>query len=139
MNTKKYAEEFFEIIIGKHKNFINMPLECSKGEFGTLLYLVFINKDVTPSKLCEEIGVSLPRMTTILNALETKKLIEKTINSSDKRKIIINITKEGKDLVLKKREEAINNIIKIIEKLDEEEIKEYIKIAKKISNIMNEV
>ena len=60
-------------------------------------------------------------------------------DKDDKRKTIIYITPTGKELVLKKKEEAINKMEKIIERLDEEDIEEYIKLAEKIGNIIKEV
>ena len=94
---------------------------------------------ITPSELAEILDVSLPRVVSLLNSLESKKLIEKKTDSQDKRKTIINITKVGKELVLSKKEEAISKIARIIEKLDEEDINEYIRLAKKIGRIMEEM
>lgn len=109
------------------------------GETGALLYLTFVQDGITPSELAQTLDVSMPRIVSILNSLESKKLIEKAADKEDKRKTIINITKNGKELVLEKREEAINKITKVIEKLDEEDINQYIRLAKKIGKIMEEM
>lgn len=58
-------------------------------------------------------------------------------DKEDKRKTIINITEQGRNLVLAKKEEAIEKIAKIVEELDEKDINEYIRLAKKISIIMD--
>ena len=139
MDAKAKAEEFFEIITERKKSLVEIPLNCSQGETGTLLYLTFVKDGITPSELSERLGVSLPRIASVLNSLESKKLIKKTTASDDKRKTIVNITKTGEELLLNKKEEAINNIAKIIEKLDEEDINEYIRLAKKIGKIMDEM
>lgn len=83
--------------------------------------------------------MSLPRIASVINSLESKKLIEKMNDREDKRKTIIYITPTGKEMILKKKEETINKMEKIIEKLDEEDIEEYIKLAEKIGNIIKEV
>lgn len=81
----------------------------------------------------------MPRVASLLNTLEPKKLVEKLTDKEDKRKTIVNITSVGKELILNKKEETINRITKIIEKLDEEDINEYIRLAKKIGKIMEEM
>lgn len=139
MDAREKAEEFFKIIIERRKTLVEIPLNCSQGETGTLLYLTFVNGGITPSELSENLGVSLPRIASVLNSLETKKLIIRTTDIKDKRKTIVNITETGEKMLLSKKEEAINNIAKIIEKLDEKDINEYIRLAKKISNIMEEM
>lgn len=110
-----------------------------RGETGALLYLTFVQDGITPSEISEILGVSMPRAVSLLNSLESKKLIEKITDKEDKRKTIVNITEAGKELVLSKKEEAINKITRVIEQLDEEDINQYIRLAKKIGKIMEEM
>lgn len=139
MNARAKAEEFFETIVTRKKTLVEIPLNCSQGETGALLYLTFVKDGITSSELAENLSVSLPRTIAILNTLESKKLIKKVIDSEDKRKTIVNITDVGKKLVLSKKEEGIDKIAKVIEKLDEEDINEYIRLAKKIGKIIEEM
>ncbi len=139
MNCKEKAIEFFEIIAKRKKTLVEIPLNCSQGETGTLLYLTFMKNLISSSELAENLNVSLPRITSVLNSLETKKLVKKRIDSEDKRKTIVEITPVGKELVLSKKQEAVEKIEKIIEKLTEEEINQYIRISQKIGNIMDEM
>lgn len=139
MNAKVKAEEFFETIITRKKSLVEIPRNFSQGEVGTLLYLTFAKDKITSTELAENLDVSLPRVASILNSLEAKKLVQKLVDDTDKRKTVINITQKGKNLVLSKKEEAIINITKIIEKLDEKDINEYIRLVKKIGKIMDEM
>lgn len=139
MNCKEKAIEFFEIIAKRKKTLVEIPLNCSQGETGTLLYLTFMKNSISSSELAENLNVSLPRITSVLNSLEAKKLVEKRIDSEDKRKTIVEITPVGKELVLSKKQEAVEKIEKIIKKLTEEEINQYIRISQKIGNIMDEM
>ncbi len=139
MNYDSKAEEFFEMMAKKKKKLIEIPLNCSQGETGTLLYLTFIQDGISSSELAEHLDVSLPRITSLLNALETKKMVKKRACPLDKRKTIIHITKYGKELVLSKKQEAIDKITKIMEKLDEKDINEYIRISKKIGEIIEDI
>lgn len=139
MDARAKAEEFFETIVQKKKTLIEIPLNCSQGETGTLLYLTFVKDGISSSELADILEVSLPRVASVLNSLETKNFIEKNIDKKDKRKTIIHITETGKELVLCKKEEAINKITKIIERLDEKDINEYIRLSKKIGKIIQEM
>ena len=139
MDYREKAEEFFEIIAKKRKTLIEIPLNYSQGETGALLYLTFVKEGISASELAENLDVSLPRITSVLNSLETKKMIEKRIDSKDKRKTIIYITNKGKKIVLSKKQEAIEKIMKVVEKLDEEDINEYIRLVKKIGEVSENI
>lgn len=139
MDCKAKAEEFFELIANRRKTLVEIPLNCSQGETGTLLYLTFVKDNISASKLAESLEVSLPRITSVLNSLESKKLIERKVDSEDKRKTVVSITDVGKKLVLSKKEEAVEKISKIIERLDEKDINQYIALARKIGKIIDEV
>ena len=139
MNAKVKAEEFFETIIKRKKSLIEIPRNCSQGETGALLYLTFVKDGITATELAEVLNVSLPRVVSLINSLETKKLVKKIIDKDDKRKTIVYITQEGKKLVLEKKSKAILKLTRVIEKLDEKDIDEYIRLAKKISSIMDEM
>lgn len=136
MDIKVKAEELFEVVIGKRKTILEILFHCSQGELGTLLYLTFIEDGITPTKLGEKLNVSMPRVLSILNSLESKKLISKKKCQQDKRKSILYITSLGKEMILQERDSTINQLTKIIEKLEEKEIDEYIRIVKKIGTIL---
>lgn len=139
MDYRKKAEEFFEIIAKKRKTLIEIPLNYSQGETGALLYLTFVKDGISASSLAENLDVSLPRITSVLNSLETKKMIEKRIDGKDKRKTIIYITNKGRKIVLSKKQEAIEKIMKVVKKLDEEDINEYIRLVKKIGEVSENI
>ena len=139
MDARAKAEEFFETIIKRKKSLIEIPRNCSQGEAGALLYLTFVKDGITSTELAEVLNVSLPRIVSLINSLETKKLVKKLVDKDDRRKTAIYITTDGKKLVQEKKKEAIQKLTRVIEKLDEEDINEYIRLAKKISLIMDEM
>ena len=131
MDAKKAAEEFFWMILKCRKNLTEIPQNCSQGENGVLVYLSFFDK-VSPSELSEKTNLSLPRIASILNSLENKMLVIKKLDSEDKRKSIVEITDAGRELVDLKRKEAIGDITKVFESLNEDERNEYIRLTKKV-------
>lgn len=133
MDAKNAAEEFFWAIVKCRKNLSEIPQNCSQGENGVLVYLTFFDK-VSPSELSEKLNLSLPRIASILNSLENKKLVVKNLDNEDKRKSIVEITEEGRKFVDAKRKEAIGDITKVFENLNEEERKDYIRLTQKVLN-----
>lgn len=139
MNYNKKAEEIFETLTKRKKYIGELSSNISQGESGVLLYLLNANSNVSQSELSENLGVTMPRIVAVINTLQKKELIEKNIDSTDKRKSIISITNKGKDNIIKKKEDAIKFIENVIKELDEQEIEQYIAISKKIERISNKI
>ena len=138
-NIREKAQELFKIMSQTTKTLSKIPLSCSQGEIRILLYLSLKENGSTASKVSKELGMSLTRITAVFNSLEEKKLIKKNIDENDKRKTIISITKEGKRVIEEKQEEAITNMVTILEKLSEEEVNQYLNIVRKIQRIITEM
>lgn len=136
MDYRKKSEELFETIVQTGKGLAEIPIDCSQGETGTLLYLMFEEDGVSATKLSEILKVTMPRVVSLINNLELKELIMRKSDNNDKRKSIIYITEKGKKSVLNKKEEAINSLMRIVEKLEDDEIEQYIKLTKKIGKII---
>lgn len=139
MNYNKKAEEIFETLTKRKKYIGELSSNISQGESGVLLYLLNANSNVSQSELSENLGVTMPRIVAVINTLQKKELIEKNIDSTDKRKSIISITNKGKDNIIKKKKDAIKFIENVIKELDEQEIEQYIAISKKIEQISNKI
>lgn len=139
MNYNKKAEEIFETLTKRKKYIEELSSNISQGESGVLLYLLNVKSNVSQSELSEKLGVTMPRIVAVINTLQKKELIEKNVDSTDKRKSIISITNKGKDNIIKKKEDAIKFIENVIKELDEQEIEQYIAISKKIERISNKI
>ncbi len=139
MNYNKKAEEIFETLTKRKKYIGELSSNISQGESGVLLYLLNANSNVSQSELSENLGVTMPRIVAVINTLQKKELIEKNVDSTDKRKSIISITNKGKDNIIKKKKDAIKFIENVIKELDEQEIEQYIAISKKIEQISNKI
>lgn len=139
MNYNKKAEEIFETLTKRKKYIGELSSNISQGESGVLLYLLNAKSNVSQSELSENLGVTMPRIVAVINTLQNKELIEKNLDSNDKRKSIISITNKGKDNIIKKKKDAIKFIENVIKELDEQEIEQYIAISKKIERISNKI
>ncbi|MGD6730992.1 MAG: MarR family winged helix-turn-helix transcriptional regulator [Pleomorphochaeta sp.] len=110
-------------------------LDIIRGKKRVIGYLTEIEDGIHPSKLCQFMGVSTARIATILKSLEKQNLITRKIYSSDKRKVVVNLTEKGKLLGLSYQKEIIADLSKLLEKLGESDAKEYVRLTKKVMHL----
>ena len=60
-----------------------------------LLGIVSADKQVRITSAASELGVEIPMITSLLNSLEEKKMIERRVDQQDKRKRTLTLTKLG--------------------------------------------
>lgn len=140
--VNKITDEFFDMMFFLHKNVFN-PNEISRklpipmSHFRVLSFLCK-NKATIISDIAEELQISRPNMTPILDYLIEEDMVSKYPNPKDKRYFFIEITEKGKETLevksrlmkeelhsylakldsqdLKVLEESIDNILKILKK-----------------------
>lgn len=87
-------------------------------EFRCVRYL-YDHGIVMANELSNNLGVTRPRVTTILNKLEKKNLISRDIGKSDRRNIQISLNRHGKEFADKMYQEYMSfhkEILKVIGK-----------------------
>lgn len=114
--------------------FKEMGYNYSKGEMGTLFYLMN-NNGCNQTSISSYLGFSMPRTTKILNELESKGLIIKAFSSVDRRKSIIILTENGKNLVLEKKNSIMNFLDKVFDYMSFDEINDYIRLSNKFGAV----
>ncbi len=110
-------------------------IEQIRGEKIVLGYLIEVEDGVAPSQIGKFIGVTTARVANILNKLEDKGFITRSMDPNDRRKIIVTITDEGKKKVIEDISVIIEHMAKILAELGEHDAKEHIRIMKAIYNI----
>lgn len=139
MNDKELATKLLKDLWDNRPNRLNNFLdEFNKGEFGLLNYIYFETKEVSAGMLSEKLKVSTARIASILNSLEAKKLIKRKIGTDDKRKVVVEITTEGKEIIKKYQEEVVNKVSYIISRIGQEKAKQYFDIMLEINSIIND-
>jgi DNA-binding MarR family transcriptional regulator len=104
----------FETILGRHN--------LSQGRFLTLI-VMNRNPDVadSPSCLADKIGVRRSTMTGLLDRLERDGLIKRLAGHPDRRKIGVQLTSSGRQVLADLLPDYYRNIAKIMAKLTEKE------------------
>lgn len=108
-----------------------------KGEYSLLLYLFkHLKSEITPGNISDDFNISTARVATSLNSLEAKGYLTREISKSDRRVIIIKLTKEGTEKAIKLKEKQINYISKILNHFKEEEINDIMKLINKLDEVL---
>ena len=100
-------------------------------------YLVFDKGETSAGELSEKLNVSTARIASILNSLENKKYITRKVDNSDKRKTLVVVTEKGKELAISAKKEIIDILLKVIDEVGYDDIKEYVRILQKIRNVID--
>jgi len=106
--------------------------EAMQGESFILGFIANHDGDVLPSEISQKMGVTSARIANALNSLEEKGLITRQIDKKDRRQILVNITKKGKETTEQNKKAILGIAGKILEHLGEKDAKEYIRLVKKI-------
>ena len=68
------------------------------GEQGRILHVLWENDGISNRELSKESGLAMSSLTTMLERMEEKKLLERSVDENDKRKILIFLTDYAKSL-----------------------------------------
>ena len=109
-----------------------------KGEIFVLNYLKNHDNCAHPKELSDEMLVSTARTAVILNHLEQEGLISRAQDSADNRQIIVQLSDKGLSLLEEHRREVIRYMEKILERLGEEDAREYLRLQHKLIGILSE-
>jgi DNA-binding MarR family transcriptional regulator len=96
--------------------------KISYPQFFLLTYLD--NEDyLTMSSIARKMGHSTAAATGMVDKLQEMHYIERTQAANDRRKIMVKITKAGKELVAKMRSSIARDLASLLQKQDEEMIR----------------
>ena len=68
------------------------------GEQGRILHVLWENDGISNRELSKESGLAMSSLTTMLERMEEKKILERSVDENDKRKILIFLTDYAKSL-----------------------------------------
>ena len=97
MTREELIEELYftdrSVITGITRSPIRNQTDSSADK---VLWIVRCSKNrITPTEICHMLDVSSPRVTTVLNSLEKKGMITRTLDPNDRRSVIVGLTKKA--------------------------------------------
>ena len=117
----------------------NSVAEIARGELAVLLYLIDEKNGACALDISQYFEINTSRVAAILNSLSKKKFIERKSDMHDKRKIHVYITDLGNEYAIKHRNQITNHMAMVLERLGEKDATEYLRIMKRVTQIMSEM
>lgn len=131
--AKQFLEEFYRLGRQTQSKAIGHSM---KGEAFLLLYLLQKGSGASPGELGKAIQTSTARVAAILNSLERKNQIIRKSDEQDKRKILVELTPDGKKKAEQCRQVPLHMVCQMMEQLGEEDAVQMLHILKRINEIM---
>jgi DNA-binding MarR family transcriptional regulator len=125
-------------VVGQLKRSNTLKHDCSnlKGAEKHVLFLIYELKSgqpITISEIANKIGVTLAAVTHQINTLEKQDLVKRLSDSGDRRVVLIELTKKGREQVVALKKEFAKKTQILAEFLGEKDTKELIRLVKKMS------
>lgn len=127
MNTNQELLETME----KCGHFLHHRRGGKRGQ-GRILHILLQEGDLTQKELQERFRIQSGSMSEIVMKLDNAGFIQKIKDVSDRRKIILKITEEGKQSVYKKQMHNLEQEQKLFDALSEEEQRDLLKLLSKL-------
>ena len=135
MEYEKLSREYMEIMYKMRKRKAQKQVSDSMhGEHFVLFYISRHEGNVIPSDISNEMGISSARIAAALNGLEGKGYIVRSIDVTDRRKILIQLTDAGREQVQKHHQEIMGITTHMLEYLGEKDAKDLIRIMKRLAD-----
>ncbi len=137
-SIRKDAGKLADFIMFTQRNFLlNLSKELNKGsvsyaQFFLLGYLANENY-LTMTDISKKMGHSTAAATGLVDRLEKLGYVQRLHASEDRRKVMVQITRKGIDLVERIREDITSSLVELMVDLDQNEQDALLKTYGKIS------
>ncbi len=110
-------------------------MAASRGELRLLMHLKRRSEPVLPGELSGAMSVSTARIARLLNTLEDRGLIRRSMDQTDRRKIIVRLTEEGEKYLEAVYARTHRRAAALVEALGAEDSEAFIRIAERIADV----
>ena len=111
-------------------------IERIQGEGRVLFYLKDHPEQANPSQISQNLALSRPRVTSILNALRKKEFVELQTDPDDRRKVNVVLTKAGEEYIALKVAHTDSMLDDYIAGMGRENTDELITLLKRTNEVM---
>ena len=134
----KFMSLFHRLFTPALKKGADDRYNCTKNQAKAIIVIGKANK-ITPTILGKCMDMEKGSITTLIDSMENMNLVYRVDDPTDKRKVWIKLTEEGKQHYLKQEEKFIKKIEEIFENLSKEEMSEFSTSLKNIVEILEKV
>lgn len=99
----------------------------------------YSDNNISISEVQDGLHITKSAISQMMNSLEKKGFIQRKIDTEDRRKIVVTLTKAGKDILKETKESANQNLDKIISNLGDDNTKQFIELLNQVSDIAEEL
>ena len=139
MSTRDEARELLlKIRSCRPRSFFGKVDESQRGTGFVLNYLRESDHEVVAGELARELGVSTARIAALLKTMEKNGLIVRQRSAEDARLTVVRITQAGGECYERMREQILEKIELLIEKVGKDDLEEFIRISNKIREALGE-
>ena len=133
------AAELFEKMQLLHKASVQKRIDGAiHGEAFVLNYIARRECEVLPGEIADGMGVSSARIAQTLKSIEDKGLITRRIDKGDRRRILVELTPEGRKSAAEHKLKIMELTEKMLGLLRENDAKEYVRITGKLADILSQ-
>lgn len=137
VETDELANEFLHLMPRLHRTGPQKQInESMRGEHFIVQYINMQGRKVQPSEISNEMRISSARVAAALNSLEKKGFIVREIDPSDRRRILVDLTDEGKQTAHKISMHMVEGVHALFAEIGVEDARDLIRIIKKIAVFM---
>ena len=115
---------------------LSLSKELQRGDvsFPQYFLLGFLAQkgELNMSDIAKQMGHTTAAATGLVDRLERLGHVKRYHSPDDRRKILVNITPSGEAIVIEVRDDMVTNLLKMMEHLDSEEQRSWVKIYEKI-------
>ena len=141
---KQIVNRFYSLTEGMRKiMFSNHSFgEMSKSEFSMLQLIKLCESElnvVTTAVLSEQLHISKPAVSQMINVLEKKQYVTREINKYDRRLMSISLTDIGNQRLEEEKYKYLSRINVILDKMGKEDSEVFVSLMEKYFDIVKEI
>lgn len=119
----------------KHARPNRLVKDSMQGEAFLLQHLYSCEHSALPGEISCRMGISSARIAAALSNLEKKGLVTRRIDPEDRRRVLVDLTEEGKAAAEEHRKKLLGSVTRMLSLLGEEDAKEYVRLTGKIAEL----
>lgn len=111
---------------------------CNKNQSMAVMIIGKAEK-ITPTALSKFINMEKGSLTTLIDSLEEKKIVIRTNDPNDRRKVLLSLTPEGIECMKTIEEQSQNGLAFMVANLDDKELDQMHNSLKTLVGIMKKI